>query len=365
MIVIAGKNNIAVNALTHLATFINPENLGIVCNNTENGKDFWQLSLRKKALEIGVSELSLFEAERVADVFISLEFDKIINVKKFNTKEIFNIHFSLLPKYRGVYTSSLPILNNEAETGVTLHQIDSGIDSGCIISQKKIKINDYDCSLDLYIKYCNIGFDLFVDTIKSILNGSYSSTKQDATMLSYYSRESIDFSQNQININQNANDIIKFIKAFAFRPFQLPIYNKRHIVKGEILDCNSKKSNDTTYKSSDDFIDVSALDEFVRLYYDRFDVAYELCKHNNLISNSKILNNLINVDDRTKQLQTLLMISVEKGFFDQTKLLVSYGANVNATDRSGKSVLEYANSRNMIGKNIMIERFLKENGAKI
>ena len=138
MVVIAGKNNIAVNALTYLATFINPKNLGIVCNNSENGEDNWQLSLRKRALEIGVVEFSLFEAEQVAVVFISLEFDKIVDVKNFNTKEIFNIHFSLLPKYRGVYTSSLPLLNDETETGVTLHQIDSGIDSGCIISQIKM-----------------------------------------------------------------------------------------------------------------------------------------------------------------------------------------------------------------------------------
>ncbi len=113
MIVIAGKNNIAVHALNYLASCQGINNLAVVCNKTDKGTDTWQMSLRKKALTLGILELSLSDAEELADVFISLEFDQIIKTNNFKTSKIFNIHFSLLPKYRGMYTSVWPILNNE------------------------------------------------------------------------------------------------------------------------------------------------------------------------------------------------------------------------------------------------------------
>ena len=52
-----------------------------------------------------------------------------------------------------MYTSCLPILNGETITGVTLHKIDSGIDTGYIIKQKVFKININDTARDLYLKY--------------------------------------------------------------------------------------------------------------------------------------------------------------------------------------------------------------------
>ena len=51
------------------------------------------------------------------------------------------IFISLLPKYRGVFTSTNVILNNEKTTGVTFHKIDKGIDTGDIIGQKSFKLN--------------------------------------------------------------------------------------------------------------------------------------------------------------------------------------------------------------------------------
>ena len=52
-----------------------------------------------------------------------------------------------------MYTSALPIINNELETGVTLHKIDSGIDTGDIIDQIKFKIENNFTARDLYFKY--------------------------------------------------------------------------------------------------------------------------------------------------------------------------------------------------------------------
>ena len=59
-------------------------------------------------------------------------------------KKILNIHPSLLPKYKGLNTHKRVIENNEIFTGCTVHYVNSKLDSGKIILQKKIKVNKND-----------------------------------------------------------------------------------------------------------------------------------------------------------------------------------------------------------------------------
>ena len=119
------------------------------------------------ALDNNIEVVTLQTLYEINDLlFISLEYDEIIKPEMFETNELFNIHFSLLPAYKGVYTSIFPILNGEQYTGVTLHKIDSGIDTGAIVDQMKIEIKLtftsstlnstiplYRCLLDLRNKY--------------------------------------------------------------------------------------------------------------------------------------------------------------------------------------------------------------------
>jgi phosphoribosylglycinamide formyltransferase 1 len=64
-------------------------------------------------------------------------------IKKFNGK-ITNIHPSLLPKYKGLATHKRVIENNERYSGCTVHLVNSKLDSGKIVLQKKVKINKFD-----------------------------------------------------------------------------------------------------------------------------------------------------------------------------------------------------------------------------
>lgn len=96
----------------------------------------WQPSLRKTAESHGIDieeikNLDLSEN----DVFISLEYDKIINPSALNGASCFNIHFSNLPKYRGCLTSVWPIREGQKIAGVTLHVLSQGIDDGPIVDQ--------------------------------------------------------------------------------------------------------------------------------------------------------------------------------------------------------------------------------------
>ena len=75
--------------------------------------DKWQPSYLKFGSK-GVKIVELEDLYAIDDLcFISLEYFKLIDPDKFSTESFFNIHFSLLPAYRGMYTSAHPILNSE------------------------------------------------------------------------------------------------------------------------------------------------------------------------------------------------------------------------------------------------------------
>ncbi|WP_236847560.1 hypothetical protein [Campylobacter sp. P0109] len=111
---IAGKNNIAVNALDYLINELHfcKENIFVVINKTDSGVNLWQKSLKKYALDNNIKIKTLEDCYDIKDlIFLSLEFDRIIKIEFFKTKKMYNIHFSLLPAYKGMYTSALPIIN--------------------------------------------------------------------------------------------------------------------------------------------------------------------------------------------------------------------------------------------------------------
>ena len=195
-ICIAGKNNIAVNAVDYLihTKKFPKDDLIIIVNQNDTGVDSWQKSLKKYALDNNLSVSPLEQVYDIEDlVFISLEFDKIIKTEKFKTKKFFNIHFSNLPKYKGMYTAVMPILKGETKAGVTLHRIDNGIDTGEIIDQIIFDLKLEDTSRDLYFNYLKHGFELFKKNIDMLFTNNFTSTKQNKNGASYYSKQEIDF----------------------------------------------------------------------------------------------------------------------------------------------------------------------------
>ena len=128
----------------------------------------------KKANELNIKVNTLEDSYCIDNLlFISLEFDRIVNPNKFKTDKLFNIHFSLLPKYKGMFTSIMPILNNEKATGVTLHKIDKGIDTGEIIAQKEFEIDLMDNARDVYHKYIHYGILLLKECLEKLLKNEF------------------------------------------------------------------------------------------------------------------------------------------------------------------------------------------------
>ena len=90
-------------------------------------------------------------------------------IKRFKGK-ILNIHPSLLPKYKGLNTHQRAISNNEKYSGCTVHFVNSRLDSGKIILQKKVKISKFDTAKSLSKKILTEEHKLYPKAIRKVFN---------------------------------------------------------------------------------------------------------------------------------------------------------------------------------------------------
>ena len=361
MLVLAGKNNIAVNALNYVIdNYVGA--LSVVCNQTDDGNHGWQKSLKKTALEKGVTEITLEDAYEKATVFISLEYDKIVRPENFKKAQAYNIHFSLLPKYKGVYTSIWPLLNDESVSGVTLHKIDGGIDTGPIIDQCEIEIYESDRARDLYSKYLATSFELFRSKFDEMVTGKLCAKPQSKKFSTYHSKKSIDFSRLKIDLNQTAYGVVRQVYALSFREYQLPIIMGERIVEVEILDARSIRSAGSLINKGNDFFDLTTIDFNVRLYIDRIDRIDQFSSCT-VRQAEDLLKGLCGVHDRDENGWSPIIIAAYHGNYEVVKYLLKKGANVNDSNKNGTTVLMYAKDFCVKAKNRDLYDFLIERGA--
>jgi len=104
------------------------------------------------------------------DLGIVVSYGKIIPEELFKLFSIgcINVHFSLLPKYRGASPIQWALINGEKITGVTTFLIEKGLDTGRIFVQKKIEISDNDNTITLEQKLVPIGIKAMIETIELI-----------------------------------------------------------------------------------------------------------------------------------------------------------------------------------------------------
>jgi methionyl-tRNA formyltransferase len=115
-----------------------------------------------------------------ADSGIAVAYGKIIPERVFNLPKYktFNIHFSLLPKYRGAAPVQYALLNGETETGVTSFYIEKGLDTGDILIQKKLFIEEKDNSETLFNKLIPLGIEAMNETLELFRSGKLAGKPQ-------------------------------------------------------------------------------------------------------------------------------------------------------------------------------------------
>jgi methionyl-tRNA formyltransferase len=115
-----------------------------------------------------------------ADLFVVVAFRMLPDVVwKMPAYGTINLHASLLPKYRGAAPINWAIMNGESETGVSTFFINENIDTGAIIAQKTIPLNNELSAGELHDQLKSIGAELTVETADQICAGHVSTIEQD------------------------------------------------------------------------------------------------------------------------------------------------------------------------------------------
>ncbi len=102
---------------------------------------------------------------------IVVAYGKIIPPELLEVTTFINLHASLLPKYRGAAPIQWAIIRGEKETGVTTMLMDEGLDTGDILLQKRVPIQEDDDALSLSQRLSIEGAELMVETLKGLRSG--------------------------------------------------------------------------------------------------------------------------------------------------------------------------------------------------
>lgn len=122
-----------------------------------------------------------------ADLFVVAAFGQILSKEILDMPKFgcVNIHASLLPKYRGAAPIQWAILDGEKETGVTIMQMNEGLDTGDMLTKVLVPIEDTDTGESLFDKLAEAGAKLLIETIPQMEAGTLHPEAQDDSLSTY------------------------------------------------------------------------------------------------------------------------------------------------------------------------------------
>lgn len=159
-----------------------------------------------------------------------------------------NIHASLLPRWRGAAPIQRAIESGDAQTGVTIMQMDAGLDTGDMLHKVYTDINPDDSAQTLHDRLSTLGCEALMATIEGLIENRITAEKQNEAEVTYAEKLSKD--EALINWSEPADRIIRKIQAFnpwpvAFTQFKdkpLRIWQARNLNDEEQQSLNSESS---------------------------------------------------------------------------------------------------------------------------
>lgn len=128
----------------------------------------------------------------------------------------FNLHGSLLPKYRGAAPINRAIIEGETETGVTSFFIRQEIDTGDVLFQEKMAIGEDETAGEIHDKMMELGARVVLKTVRAIERGGYELKKQDDRLASHAPK--IFHAGCRIDFNQPTRKVHDFIRGLSPYP---------------------------------------------------------------------------------------------------------------------------------------------------
>lgn len=177
----------------------------------------------------------------------------------------FNLHGSLLPKYRGAAPINHAIIEGETETGVTSFKLKHEIDTGDVLLRKKVPIYEDDDAGTLHDRMMNTGADVVLETVQLIESGKYTFIKQDDTESTKAPK--IFHDTCKIDFNKPVTQVYNFIRGLSPYPGAWCIIDEKEV---KILKIKQRRASDemesgaiiTDHKKS---LEIKSLDGYIQI----------------------------------------------------------------------------------------------------
>jgi methionyl-tRNA formyltransferase len=243
------------------------------------GQQLQQSAVKKYALEKGLhilqpeklkDEAFIDELKKLnADLQIVVAFrmlpEVVWNMPPLGT---YNLHGSLLPKYRGAAPINWAVINGETESGVTSFKLKHEIDTGNMLFQAKTPISKTTTAGELHDTLMHVGADLILKTVKAIESGSYELKPQDDTQSIHAPKL---FKETcKINWNNPAEKIYNLIRGLSPYPAAFTEFvDKNHqtlsikIFVSEMEESNHTLTSGTVISDSKTFLKVACSNGYI------------------------------------------------------------------------------------------------------
>jgi len=177
-----------------------------------------------------------------ADVAVVVAYGRILPEGFLNAFQhgAVNVHFSLLPKYRGAAPVNWSIVNGETDTGVTTMKMDIGLDTGDILFQRSISIEPEETAPELMERLSHLGADLLSETLRDL--SSVEPRPQDhsmATLAPIMKRE-----DGLIDWNMPAAEIANRVRGFQAFPGTFTFLDGKRVVLWSAQPCEQNDPNE-------------------------------------------------------------------------------------------------------------------------
>ena len=232
-------------AATHLQAILDDDRYQLVAIYTQpdrpagRGKKITQSPVKKLALAndiqleqpASLTDIKTQEtiARLEADVLIVVAYGLILPQAVLDIPRLgcINVHGSILPKWRGAAPIQRAIEAGDRETGVTVMQMDVGLDTGPMLTTSQCTIDDKETSASLYPKLAVLGAQALINTLEKMRSGTAVGIAQDSTQSSY--ADKIAKQESLIDWSASVTEIERRVRAFNPFPAAYSLVNGQRI----------------------------------------------------------------------------------------------------------------------------------------
>ncbi|AZQ12749.1 methionyl-tRNA formyltransferase [Shewanella khirikhana] len=218
-------------------------------------------SLRKEEAQQELAALG-------ADIMVVVAYGLILPKVVLDTPRLgcINVHGSILPRWRGAAPIQRALWAGDTETGVTIMQMDVGLDTGDMLLKTRLPIEDEDTSASLYEKLAQQGPEALLDALAALSEGRLSAEKQDEAQANY--AEKLSKEEARLDFAKPAKNLWQEVR--AFNPWPVSYFEHQgqtiKVWQTSVLAESSAKTPGTIVAAGKQGIDIATTDGVLRIH---------------------------------------------------------------------------------------------------